>query len=40
MYEKLTKEGSLEAKKLDNWKFVPEDLVNKLKEYDYKVLFN
>ncbi|MDD2419875.1 MAG: 5'-nucleotidase, partial [Bacteroidales bacterium] len=40
MYEKLTKEGSLEAKKLDNWKFVPEDLVNKLKENDYKVLFN
>jgi 2',3'-cyclic-nucleotide 2'-phosphodiesterase/3'-nucleotidase len=40
MYEKLTKEGSLEAKKLDNWKFVPVDLVNKLKEYDYKVLFN
>lgn len=39
LYNQIQKEGSLEAKKLNHWKFVPESIVLKVAATDYKLLF-
>lgn len=39
LYKKLKKEGTVEAKKLNQWKFVPEGFVKEASERDYKLLF-
>lgn len=39
LYNQIKKEGVIEAKKLNQWKFVPEELANKLAADDYKLMF-
>lgn len=40
IYNKLKREGSITPAKLNHWKFVPEGIVAKLSERDYKKLFD
>ena len=39
LYNKLKRDGSITPVRLNNWKFVPEDLVKIAAEKDYKTLF-
>lgn len=39
LYNKLKRDGSITPERLNNWKFVPEDLVRRAAERDYKTLF-
>lgn len=39
LYNQIQAEGSIEAKKLNHWKFVPENLAVNLAATDYKLLF-
>lgn len=39
LYNQIQKDGFIDAKKLNHWKFVPEKLALKLAHKDYKLLF-
>ncbi|MFA5641824.1 MAG: bifunctional metallophosphatase/5'-nucleotidase [Bacteroidales bacterium] len=39
IFNQIQVDGSLEAKKLNHWKFIPEEIVTKLAERDYSILF-
>ena len=39
LYNQIQTDGSIDATKLNQWKFVPEEVANKLAEKDYKLLF-
>ena len=39
LYAQIQADGSISAEKLNQWKFVPEKLADKLAEKDYKLLF-
>ncbi|MFA6770694.1 MAG: 5'-nucleotidase C-terminal domain-containing protein [Bacteroidales bacterium] len=39
LYNQIQEDGFIEAKKLNHWKFVPENLAIKLAAKDYKLLF-
>lgn len=39
LYDQILADGSIEAEKLNQWKFVPESVVAKLSEKDYQLLF-
>lgn len=39
LYDQILADGSIEAEKLNQWKFVPEGVVAKLAEKDYQLLF-
>ncbi|NLC49295.1 MAG: bifunctional metallophosphatase/5'-nucleotidase [Bacteroidales bacterium] len=40
LYDQILADGSIEAEKLNQWKFVPQSVVGKLAEKDYQLLFN
>jgi len=40
LYNQIQINGSLEAKKLNQWKFVPDNIVSKVAATDYKLLFD
>ncbi|MDO9679979.1 MAG: bifunctional metallophosphatase/5'-nucleotidase, partial [Bacteroidales bacterium] len=39
LYNKLKRDGSITPERLNQWKFVPESLVKRAAEKDYKILF-
>jgi len=39
LYNKLKRDGSITPERLNQWKFVPENLVKRAAEKDYKILF-
>ena len=40
LYEQIKAEGYIEAEKLNQWRFVPEELATQLAKKDYELLFN
>ena len=39
LYDQILADGSIEAEKLNQWKFIPQSVVAKLADKDYQLLF-